>query len=129
MMEYKRKESFRHKLINPIDLACTVKHPDRETAVRAEGKIIDISPRGLRVGFDKKLPTDVSESTLLLSFVIHERTFELTGETVWDRPNGQGLYTYGIRLHIDDRMQESIIGDLKLRRKAEVAGSAGNKKS
>ena len=129
IMEYKRKESFRYKLINPIDLACMVKHPDRETAIRAEGTIIDISPRGLRVGFEKMLPTDVDECTLLLNFVIYERTFEIAGETVWDRPDGEGLYTYGVRLNIDDRMQESIIEDLKLRRKAEVAGGKGKKKS
>lgn len=106
-----------------------VKHPDCETAIRAEGTIIDISPRGLRVGFEKMLPTDVDECTLLLNFVIYERTFEIAGETVWDRPDGEGLYTYGVRLNIDDRMQESIIEDLKLRRKAEVSGDIGKKKS
>lgn len=120
-MEYKRKESFRHKLVYPIQLVCLVKHPDRDAALEAHGEIIDISPRGLRIGFECALPKDVDECTLILRFVIHERTFDVSGETVWNRPNSVGAYTYGVRLTIDDRMQESIIEDLKLRRKQEVA--------
>lgn len=127
-MEYKRKESFRHKLIYPINLVCLVKHPDRDTALEAHGEIIDISPRGLRIGFERALPKDVDECTLILRFVIHERTIDVPGETVWDRPDSDGAYTYGIRLNIDDRMQESIIEDLKLRRKQEVANGKKKKK-
>lgn len=129
MMEYKRKESFRHKLINPLDLTCMVKHPDADTATIAEGKIIDISPKGLRVGFEKTLPEHVDECTLVLKFVIYERTFELAGETVWHRPYVEGLYTYGVHLNIDEGTQELIIDELKLLRKVEVAMSKAKKKS
>lgn len=124
-MEYKRKESFRHTLVHPIQLTCTLKHPERETAVSTTGQILDISPSGLCIGFEQALPKDAHECVLLLSFAIHDRTHNLAGEIVGERPYRQSLRTYGVRLNIDEATQGAIIEDLKLRRKAEVAMSKG----
>lgn len=124
-MEYKRKESFRHTLVNPIQLTCTLKHPEQETSVNTTGHILDISPSGLCIGFEQGLPKDAKECVLLLSFAIHDRTHNLAGEIVGERPYRQSLRTYGVRLNIDEAIQEAIIEDLKLRRKAEVAIGKG----
>ncbi|MBM7700758.1 hypothetical protein JOD25_003112 [Kurthia huakuii] len=119
MMEFKRNESFRHTLICPIDVVCTMKQPADGVALEIHGKMIDISPNGMRLGFEHILPQGMKDSALTLQFMIHERTLETEGECVWVHPNN----TCGISLQVDGRMQETIIEDLKLRRKQEVANS------
>lgn len=118
-MEFKRNESFRHTLIHPIDVVCTMKQSTDNVAVEIHGKMIDISPNGMRLQFEHVLPRGMKDGALTLQFTIHERTLETEGECVWVRPNN----TCGISLHVDERMQETIIEELKLRRKQEVANS------
>lgn len=119
-MEFKRKESFRHNLENPIDIDCFVSHSTMEIGVQAKGQIVDISPQGLRITLMQPLPKDVEECVLQLEFKIHERIIRAEGEAVWNHPSGDEQYRYGIRLHSNEMLQETIIEELKLRRRAEV---------
>ena len=119
-MEFKRKESFRHTLLHPIDFECVVRHPEMDIAVQANGKILDISPQGLNISLLQPLPEEVDACRLSLDFKIFDRIIRSEGEIVWKKSMAGEEYRYGVKLIQNETVQEMIIEDLKARRRREV---------
>lgn len=116
-MEYRRRESFRHVLVHEVPVTYTCKAEEKKT--NGQGNILDISPSGLKLFTEEKLPSEKSIVELDLSFKLYTKPIHVNGVVRWKRVFGDG-YQYGIDLDLVDAHQEMIISELKLRRRKEV---------
>lgn len=116
-LEYRRRESFRHVLIQEVPVTYSVKN-DGMMSYR-KGKIIDISPSGLKMFTVDELISNNEMRDLDLSFTLFSRPINVKGDIRWKKAFGDGYY-YGIDMDNVEEHQELIISELKLRRKKEV---------
>ena len=116
-VEYRRKEAFRHVLIHevPVTYNC---HGDILKPYQ-QGKIVDISPSGLKLITEENLPYEKEAIELDLSFKLYSKPINVRGDVRWKKAFGGG-FQYGIDLNTVDDHQELIISELKLRRRKEV---------
>lgn len=116
-MEYRRKEAFRHVLIRevPVTYNCQRDRLERHQ----QGKIVDISPSGIKLFTEENLPCEKEAIELDLSFKLYSKPIHVRGDVRWKRAFGVG-YQYGVDLNTVDEHQELIISELKLRRRKEV---------
>lgn len=117
LVEYRRREAFRHVLVHEVPVTYICKAEEKKT--NGQGNIIDISPSGLKLFTEEKLPSDKGIVELDLSFKLHTKPIHVNGIVCWKRVYGDG-YQYGIDLDLVDTHQEMIISELKLRRRKEV---------
>lgn len=117
-MEYKRSESFRHVLLKPVDVqySCTV---DQQVALTRIGKIVDISPNGMSLLSTKQLTNEEKAQPLLLLFCLYKQNIEAQGIIRWERFHPEG-YQYGIEMDESSQLENTIISELKQRRRQEV---------
>ena len=93
-----------------------------ESHASIAGKIIDISPHGMKMLYDLKLQRHLVKSTKVeIHFVIDTHMIEAHGEIKWSKIFGN-LCELGILFHDGHSLEEMIISELKLRRKKEVLG-------
>ncbi|MBO2534283.1 MULTISPECIES: PilZ domain-containing protein [Rummeliibacillus] len=116
-MEYRRKESFRHVLIHEVPVTYTIQKDGRTTYQK--GKIVDISPSGLKLFTEENLQYERRTLELDLSFILYSKPINVKGDVRWKKTSGDGYY-YGIDMDNVEEHQELIISELKLRRKKEV---------
>lgn len=116
-LEYRRKESFRHVLIHEVTVTYNFKMDGRVTY--RKGKIIDISPSGLKMFTEVDLSSNSEMYDLDLSFILFSKSINVKGDIRWKKAFGDGYY-YGIDMNNVEQHQELIISELKLRRKKEV---------
>lgn len=124
-MLYKRHEPFRFVFEPPLDMTFHIQRTDAQLFnLHGEmaGKIIDLSPHGMKMFCDFKLQNDLPTSTKMkIRFVIDTRTIEAQGEVKWNRVLGN-LCELGILFKDGQALEEMIISELKLRRRKEVLG-------
>lgn len=116
-LEYRRKESFRHVLIHEVTVTYNFKMDGRVTY--RKGKIIDISPNGLKIFTEDDLSSNSEMHDLDLSFTLFSKPINVKGDIRWKKAFGDGYY-YGIDMNNVEEHQEMIISELKLRRKKEA---------
>ncbi|MGG0655045.1 PilZ domain-containing protein [Rummeliibacillus pycnus] len=116
-MEYRRKESFRHVLIHEVPVTYNCRRDGVNTYY--QGKIIDISPSGLKLFTEENLPCEQGEVEMDLSFKLYTKPINTKGDVRWKKTVAGG-YQYGIDMNMLDEHQELIISELKLRRWKEV---------
>ena len=125
-MQFKRQEGFRFVFNEPIQASFKlmedgeVIEPNRIFPC----KILDISPRGVKMFVDKLNGEYINKANLQvqLQFVLDVTTIQAIGDIVWRKPLGQGAQ-YGILFHAQENIDELIISEMKLRRKKEVLQS------
>lgn len=120
-MQFKRKEAFRLAFDPPIDITFKLLSGGKPNGAPSFGKIIDISPRGMKLFSEVTLEEQiVKRSQVEVHFVLDTQTIHAYGEIIWRRPFGKG-YHYGLHFYNQPSLEELIISELKSRRKKEVA--------
>lgn len=122
-MQFKRNESFRLAFDPPIDVTFKILagHQLGEgRQVPSFGKIIDVSPRGMKLFSDVKFGDSLAKySRIEMHFVLDTQTIHAYGEVVWRKASGAG-FNYGILFNVQESLEQLIISELKSRRKKEV---------
>ncbi|GEK33631.1 PilZ domain-containing protein [Kurthia sibirica] len=116
-MDYKRAESFRHILLEEVDVefTCMIE----QVAITTTCKIVDISPSGISFFTLKEIPESSMLDKMDFSFVLYKKTIQSEGVIRWKKYFAEGL-RYGVELEQSERLETLIIEELKLRRKQEV---------
>lgn len=123
-MIFKRKEGFRFVFGDSLEADFVILIDGK--AVDLEGKrvpcqILDISPRGMKIGVNMDLGEYSSQILQLeILFVLDQTEIKAVGEIVWSKTFGSG-YQYGIVFYNQTPIEELIIEELKSRRRKEVA--------
>lgn len=122
-MIFKRTEGFRHVFGEPLEAEFVIlingKPIDLEQN-RIACRIIDISPRGMKISTEADL-NEYSSQILQLEiiFVLDQMEIRGIGEIVWTKTFGSG-YHYGIVFYNQPTVEVTIVEELKMRRRKEV---------
>ncbi|KGR76463.1 PilZ domain-containing protein [Ureibacillus sinduriensis] len=126
MQQFKRQEGFRYIFNEPIEASFKLIQDGKfvDSGNRFPCKILDISPRGVKMFSEVKLGEYLNKATLQIEvqFVLDVTTIQAIGEVVWRKPFGRGDQ-YGILFQDQKEIDELIISEMKLRRKKEVMQS------
>lgn len=122
-MIFKRKEGFRHAFGEPLEAGVVILIEGKPLGVertRIPCKILDISPRGLKMVIDEDFNEYKNKVLQLeISFILDATEIRGVGEIVWSKKFGSG-YHYGITFFNQSNVEELIINELKARRRKEV---------
>lgn len=114
-MRYKRDESFRYTFEPSISGTFNILTLNEQRVEMAEGKlsILNLSPGGIRIQTQYKLPDPATYSVMLdIRFYMEDRPLYLKGSVQWMRPVAGG-YQYGLELLSTDKEKEDVIDELK----------------
>lgn len=121
-MQYKRNESFRLALYPPIELAFRILSSEQANSGQGHffGKILDISPRGIKMYADVQLSDiEIRLCQLECQFVLDTQMIRAYGKVIWCKLSSGG-YNYGVQFIGESSLDDLIISELKSRRKKEV---------
>lgn len=121
-MSFRRKESFRFVFNEPLDAVFSI-YVDGEPLNENNYpcKIIDISPRGMKLHTEEKMDLDLKRHNQFeVKFILNISNINALGEVIWSRPSITGK-PFGI-FFLDSEIGELIINELKIRRRREVFG-------
>ncbi|UCZ53121.1 PilZ domain-containing protein [Bacillus shivajii] len=113
-MRYKREEPLRYQFAKPIPLTFSITKVEgiEKDSSNGEGKILDLSPGGLKFESILELPIrDDVEFTF--TFQMGEESFEEKGVVKWKKDFRDQLYQYGAEFLTEDseaRIIEAIKG-------------------
>lgn len=117
-MIFKRKEAFRFVFDTPIDVKFAL---PTEKGILI-GKILDISPSGMKIEVEREMAVAiVNRVRLEAHFIIDTILIQSVGEIVWSRPLGR-ISHFGIQLKEEPSIQELIVSELKSFRRKAVLG-------
>ena len=127
---FKRKEGFRFAFGEPIEAGFVIMIGGKPLGLerkRMPGRVLDISPRGMKMVTEVDL-TEYMDKMLQLEvfFVIDKAEIRAIGEIVWCKKFGSG-YHYGIVFPNQPGAESIIISELKARRRKEALGSKTQK--
>ena len=123
-MIFKRQEGFRYAFGEPLEAEVVIliegKPLDAERT-QIPCKVLDISPRGLKMVIDEDF-NEYKNKVLQLevSFTLDTTEIKGIGEIVWSKKIGSG-YHYGIILFNQANVEDLIINELKARRRKEIS--------
>ena len=125
-MQFKRHEGFRFVFNEPIDANFVLLNKDGQATTETTEnqnhpcKILDLSPRGIKIYTDAQIGKDKSEPVQLeIDFVLDVTNIRAIGEVVWSKPFGQGKQL-GIQIVDPPEIVDLIISEMKQRRRKEV---------
>ncbi|RHW39920.1 PilZ domain-containing protein [Lysinibacillus yapensis] len=125
-MQFKRNEGFRFVFNEPIDSSFKIIIDGNyvKPEIRHAGKILDISPHGVKLFSEAQIGEYLNKTTLRmeLQFVLDVTMIEAVGEIMWTKPYMSGRQ-YGILFQSEEKIDELIIREMKLRRKKEMLDS------
>lgn len=124
MKKYKRQEGFRFVFNVPVDAQFAVLvNGKRQDLVMHPCKIIDISPRGMKIYTESHIANITKYANELLQFEIHfildVTKIKAVGHVRWSKPYGTGSY-FGLFFRDQPEIEELIISEMKRRRRKEV---------
>ncbi|SOB91421.1 PilZ domain-containing protein [Ureibacillus xyleni] len=128
-MNFKRKEGFRFVFNEPIEAKYEIYiNSKRINLEKYNGKILDISPRGMKLFCGPEIGEYLRDTTLQVEvqFVLDVTTIRALGDVMWSKPLGSG-FQCGVVLAAQEDIDELIIGEMKQRRKKEVLQSKHKK--
>ncbi|MFS0575470.1 PilZ domain-containing protein [Sporosarcina sp. 179-K 3D1 HS] len=118
-MLYKRTEYFRYTFGEPLDAEFRILKAEGQSNP-GECKMVDLSPGGAKLYSSYDIPIGQDEAPRLsLKFTVYNYPLEVPGTVLWKKPFNQG-HMYGFEFDEDRKIGELIIGELKLRRRAET---------
>lgn len=125
-MKYKRNEAFRYEFGVPTDIIFFISRIDGKsiTSSEGEGKILDISPSGLRMQSSLNIPSN-KDLELTLHITIGSQEVSVIGKIVWQKQIFP-YYQYGVEL-ISEAFEEQIISALKEYQKQHKEDSSPKK--
>ena len=116
IMKYKRETAFRYTFKEPLPAFFKIVMIDQRLVETAEGfaKIIDISPRGLKLNSELNIPNiEGKRIKLCIRFTINQEDFQFVGNIMWKK-HAWRTTDYGIELLVDDSAELEIIKQLKI---------------
>jgi len=115
-MRFRRNESFRYTFNTPVECHFKIIKING-IPVESEfgsGKIMDISPHGLKMMSFLNLLVANKKLKLEVHFMLEEYFFQIPGEVVWQQKIFQNnSYLYGIQFHHIEEISEKIIEIIK----------------
>ncbi len=114
-VRYKRDESFRYTFEPSIRGTFHILTLNGQEVQMAEGElsILDLSPGGIRMKTQYKLPDPASYTIILeIQFHMEDHPLCLKGSVQWMKPVASD-YQYGLELLSSDKEKEDVIGALK----------------
>lgn len=125
-MQFKRNEGFRFVFNEPIEASFKLLIEGKyvEPEIQYPGKIVDVSPHGVKLFSDAKIGEYTNNSTLRLElqFVLDVTVITAMGQLMWVKPYLKG-WQYGIQFQSEEKIDELIISEMKLRRRKEMLQS------
>lgn len=122
-MIFKRKEGFRYAFGEPLEAGAVILIDGKPLGIertRIPCKILDISPRGLKLMIDEDFSEYKNKVLQLeISFILDAAEIRGIGEIIWSKKFGSG-YHYGITFFNQPAVEEAIINELKIRRRKEI---------
>lgn len=124
MKKYKRQEGFRFVFNEPIDAQFyLLVNGKRVDLVLHPCKIIDISPRGMKVYTESHIATLGQYANDLMQFEMHfildVTKIKALGQVRWSKPYATGAQ-FGLFFRNQPEIEELIINEMKRRRRKEV---------
>lgn len=114
-MKYKRDESFRFSLTQPIEGTFSIKISNVNKSIETKiGKlwIDNISPSGLKFFSSLNIPDDNPNVMLHVKFPLGDTQVEMHGTIVWKKKSHTG-YLYGFEATENPEVENQIISELK----------------
>jgi len=127
-MQYNRQETFRRTFEHPIPgtfqlIVDGENEADVEISKRGPCLIVDLSPSGMRLYSDLSIPKIPGHTVhLAIDVLLNDAPLTLVGHIVWKKPYRDGNQ-YGIDLKTDEMIEHTIIKELKMRSRNELAES------
>lgn len=120
-MIFKRQEGFRFVFNEPIDAKFRLIINGTLNNEQYDCKILDISPKGIKMFSDAKIGEYLNNTTLQIEiqFVLDVTMIQATGEIVWSKTYANGSQL-GVLFHSREDIDELIISEMKRRRKKEM---------
>ncbi|SOB91415.1 PilZ domain-containing protein [Ureibacillus xyleni] len=121
-MNFKRKEGFRFTFDPPLEADYEIYINGQLASMETyHTKILDISPRGMKIFCGPEIGSYLKHSTLQIKvhFLLDVAHIRAIGDVVWSRPFGRA-YQCGLNFSVQKDIDELITNELKLRRKKEV---------
>lgn len=122
-MIFKRKEGFRFAFEQPVKAAFRLTKngdPIDPQASCIPVDILDISPKGMKITTSYEIDDALTDEVqLFIIYCLDTIEIQSYGEIGWKRPGGEG-YMYGLYFHAQDENEQTIISELKLRRRKEL---------
>ncbi|MEK3935437.1 PilZ domain-containing protein [Sporosarcina sp. FSL W7-1349] len=117
-MLYKRTEYFRYTFGEPLEAEFRILKAEGQSNP-GECKVLDLSPGGAKLYSTYDIPVGQKDVRLSLKFTVYNYPLDISGKVLWKKPFNQG-HMYGFEFEEDRKIGELIVGELKLRRRAEA---------
>lgn len=122
-MIFKRQEGFRFCFGEPIEAKFVILIDGKPLNLERTShpcRILDISPRGMKMGSETNLNEYINKVLQLeIFFTLDVTEIKCVGEIVWSKPFGSCTH-YGITFTNSAAVEDLIINELKIRRRKEV---------
>lgn len=115
-MIYKREESFRYQFSQPLTCTFSIVEIESESVSTgvARGELLDLSPKGLRLGSSLNIPQGSKSVTLKVTFKMNEETIIADSVIVWKKKSIHLGYQYGLEFINTSDLPELITKQLKM---------------
>ncbi|WP_332650923.1 PilZ domain-containing protein [Lysinibacillus sp. 54212] len=125
-MIFKRQEGFRFSFGEPLEAKFVILIDGKPFDLERTSntcKILDISPRGMKISSEVDLNEHINKMLQLeICFTLDVTEIKCVGEIVWSKPFGSCTH-YGVVIYNQAAVEDLIINELKLRRRKEVLRS------
>jgi hypothetical protein len=115
-MRYKREETFRYEFNPPRSCSFTIVEVDNlpVSTGSADGEIIDISPKGLKLRTKLSIPLGKQEVKIKLRFKLNVEVIIAVGVLIWRNESNLQDFRYGLKFVNISVLPEVIMEELKI---------------
>ena len=122
-MGFKRQEGFRFAFGEPLEANFIVLTDGKQDTInegRKQCKVLDISPRGMKIVTDVNLNNYAGSNVQLeVYFYLDATEIKALADVVWTKVFGAN-FQYGLIFDKQPVVEELIIEELKIRRRKEI---------
>ncbi|MBO1513927.1 PilZ domain-containing protein [Metabacillus bambusae] len=114
-MRYKREEPFRYEFNPPLSCTFSIVEIDNKNinTGNADGHIIDLSPKGVKLTSKLNIPLGKQEVKIKLNFRINIDMIYVVGILVWRKELNHLGFQYGVKFVNISVLPEVIMEELK----------------
>ncbi|KJE27753.1 PilZ domain-containing protein [Geobacillus thermoleovorans] len=105
-MRFKRQEPFRYQFGQPLPAELRIADASYNVLID------DISPHGMKVEVESRLPFSHDGVPVEVSFALSGASFTVQGKLVWEKPFARIRY-YGVRLYLTQQEEARLIEAIK----------------
>lgn len=114
-MVFRREEGFRYVVEDSVEITGTLVSTNKELHDKPwTGRILDISPRGLKIQTDLELlSSEILQVKFTVAFIINEEVLTGVADIRWSRKYANELQ-YGLYFDEQAELEEKVVEELKL---------------